>query len=120
MPRACAVPRSVGDLLHHVERVARRQALLAGERALEVAALQVLHADVEVALRVVPEVVQLHRVGVDDLRVALRLVVEAAHHLRVTGEGGVQELDGDLLADPDVLGLVDHAHAAWPSLRSRR
>ena len=55
-------------------------------------------------------------VGVIQLRHRLGLSVEPLDELRVSREGRGQDLEGDHLLEPTMLGLEDHAHAAGAEL----
>ena len=62
---------------------------------------------------------------VDDVRVAdarrrARLAPEALDQVLLPSSTRVQDLDRDALADLDVLGGVDHAHAALADLAQDR
>ncbi len=63
-----------------------------------------------------PKSCKRHGVGVRHARVALGLVEEAAGDLGVGGELGLEELERDPVADAQLLGEVDGAHAALPQL----
>src|SRR5205823_5592462 len=59
-------------------------------------------------------------VGVGDLLGQAQLAAEALDRLLLVGEAGAHELEGDGLAEADVDGLVDVAHAARPDLLHQR
>jgi hypothetical protein len=96
MPASCAAPglddvgqRRAGQELHHDERATVRR-----------------RADID---------------DVDDVRVAdparcVGLALEPRDRLGVIAVLFEHQLDGDALAELDVLGLVHHAHAAAPDL----
>ena len=82
-----------------------------------VAAVDVLHGDVEEAVGLLAEVDDAHRVRVVDTRRGLRLAEEARREHRFTGELAMEHLDRDGRAERDLPGLVDRAHRAFADER---
>ena len=82
------------------------------EARLEVLALEVLDDHVEAARLVAPEVEDLDDVVALDGAGRPRLAPEAGDHLGRVAELGVNQLDGEALAEVDVHALVDGAHRA--------
>ena len=84
------------------------------EHGREVLAGDVLHREVEAPAGVVDlaEVEDPDRVRVGEARDDPRLVEEAVDRAGLAGEVAPQDLEGERLAHPDVLGPVDRAHAA--------
>jgi hypothetical protein len=74
-------------------------------------AVEQLH-DEERRAVVLADVVQRTDVRVGQLRDRARFAIEARAELRVRGQRGRQDLDGDGPVEPRVAGLVDFAHAA--------
>jgi hypothetical protein len=110
-------PLSVGGvergrhLAADVECAVGAEAALGAQDGGEVAALDVLHREVEEAVLLARVV---HR---DDVRVLerggdARLPVEALAESRRLGEIGGDDLDCGAPAQVQVLGAIDHAHAA--------
>ena len=111
IPAACARARPFEHLRDDVHRLAERDAPRPPEPLAEVLAAEQLHHEVRAA--VVAARVE-HR---DDVRALdgahrARLAREPRDDVLVGRELRVDELDRDALAEPDVLGLVDGAHAA--------
>jgi hypothetical protein len=110
-PRGVRLRQALEDLGDDVHRVGERDAPRTAEALPEVLAAKELHHEVRAAvLRAGVE----HR---DDVRTLdgahrPRLAREAADHLLVGGELGIDELDRDALAEAEVLRLVHRAHAA--------
>jgi hypothetical protein len=71
-----------------------------------------LHGDVEGPVAILPRIDDLDRVRVVQQRRALGFALEPADQLLVAHEVRVQHLDGHLLAERELLGLVDVAHRA--------
>ena len=82
-----------------------------GDAGAEGLALQVLHDDEVLAAFERPEVQDLQDVIATDAPRRLRLALEARDRVFVLGGAGVQHLDRDPAADPEVLPFVDLAHA---------
>ena len=110
MPRACAASRRVGDLDAELEHAVERQRA-ARELVLQRPAVEQFHDD-ELLAVVLADVVDRADVRVVERRGDARLAAEAVERFGVGGEIGGQELQRDLAAEADVLGAVDHAHAA--------
>ena len=112
MPAWCAWARPastctmIADLA--LEGHGRRRA----HRLLEVHALQELHRDEGRAVGVVPEVEDVHHVGVGHPRDGLGLALEALLQLGVVGDAGDHHLEGDVALEDGVVGEVDDAHRA--------
>ena len=107
---------ALGDLADDAHR--RRQVDEADARhpVVEGLALQELHRDERATVLEPPRVVHLDDVRALHAGGCARLPEEA-----LDDDGGVRELrredlDGQLLADADVLGLVDRSHPAAPEL----
>ena len=64
------------------------------------------------------DVVEAHEVRVLEPRECRRLALEPLAQLGVVGDPGVQDLEGDVAAQPLVTRPPDHAHAAAPDLRA--
>jgi hypothetical protein len=101
----------VADLRGDAEDAGPGQAAVLADDRREVVAAEVLHHEVGQAAPV-PVVEHLHGVDVHQLGGGLGLAPEAREHLLALAEGAVEDLHGDGLADGDVLGTVDGAHAA--------
>ena len=87
----------------------KRPALL--DQPLEILPRHVLHRD-EQLFAVLVELVHPADVLVGDPAGQLDLVPEAVNRLLVDGDIGVEDLEGDLLADLFIVGAVDDAHPA--------
>ncbi len=88
---------------------------LAVGQVLERLAVHQLH-DQEVATLLLCELVDRADVRVIQRRGRPRLPLEPRQRLGILGQGIGQELERHLPAEDQVLGLVDHAHAAAPEL----
>ena len=100
----------VGDLDPELEHAVERQRP-ARDLVLQRAAVEQFHDDELLAL-VLADVVDRADVRVVERRGDARLAAEPFERLGVGGEIGGQELQRDLAAETNVLGAVDHAHAA--------
>jgi hypothetical protein len=83
----------------------------AGDRMLQRLTLQILHGDEGLPALLI-DLVDCADVGMVQCGSGLRLALEATERLRVLGHFVRQELQGDEAAKFNVLGFVDHAHAA--------
>ena len=110
-PDAVRFAEAGADLVGDEQRPARREAAFVFEQLREVAAGEVLHHQIDDTLPHA-EVEDGDRVGIGELRDRHRLAAKALGKVRVTAQIGAQQLDRDALADADVLGEVDRAHAA--------
>ena len=90
---------------HQIHRPARR-----GERALEREAVEVLHDDVQRAVRQLTGEVHLDHVRMRQPRGDLGLAMEARHQLRVRAELAVQDLHRDVTIDPPLVRAVHPPH----------
>jgi hypothetical protein len=99
------------DLPGHVHRAPHRQRPELAERR-ERAAREELHDEEGRAVGQVAHVGHVDDVIVADQRGGARLALEALDDVAVTRVLAVQALERDLLADEEVLGLVDATHAA--------
>ncbi len=97
--------RDRGDL-------ARRELAVPLDARGERLAVQVLHDHISIAVGQRPEVEHFEDVIVADLSGRLRLALEAADGVRVSGRARVEDLDGDAPPDKEVLALVDGPHPA--------
>ena len=104
-----------GDLPGQADGLGLVEVARPADEALEVLAGDVLHGDVD-GQPLLADVVHPADVPVGDLAGQLDLVSEALDDLEVRGDLGLEELEGDDLADLAVVGLVDHAHAALADL----
>ena len=68
--------------------------------------------DAEAALALVEEAVDLADVGMSDLARDADFLAEAFKAAGVIADGGGEELEGDGLAEFEIIGAVDLAHAA--------
>ncbi len=93
-----------------LEQFVERHRLVA-DAALERLAVEQLHDD-ELLPVVIADVVQRADVRVVERGRDARFALEALDCLRIAREVGRQHLDGDLAAEPRVLGAIDDAHAA--------
>ena len=100
----------VGDVLAVAQHLVQRDRAARDPR-LQRLALQQLHHH-ELLAGVLADVVQRADVRMIERRDGARLAEEALHRLRLATRFLGQELDRDLAAQPQVLGGVDHAHAA--------
>jgi len=100
-----------GDLAGDLHRAVAGQAADAGEQRGQVLAVHQLHRDEGVALALA-DVVDAHHPRMGDLPRGADLAREALQAGRVLLEGLGQELQGDRLADAQVVGAVDLAHGA--------
>ena len=82
---------------------------------LEPLALDELHG-VEDDLAVLAHLEDRHDIGVVQPRRGPRLAAEPLQRLAVLGHDAGQDLERDPAAERDLLGLVDHAHAAAADL----
>ena len=98
------LPRDVGGLVF-------REAADAAERRREVLAVHVFHRQVEVTVDLA-DVVDAADVGVRDLARRPDLVVELREPDGIGADRVGQELQRDRLAEAEVVGAVDLAHAA--------
>ena len=98
------------DAARHVDRLVRRQAADALQQRGEVLAVDVLHRQEVPALRLA-DVVHAADVAVRDAPRDPHLAAEAREHLLAAGGAG-QELERDGLAEREVVGAIDLAHAA--------
>ena len=103
------------DLLGDGDRSAGRQRPGLLDQPLEVLPRHILHRD-EQLLAVLVELVHPADVLVGDPAGQLDLVPEAVNRLLVEGDIGVENLEGDLLADFLIVGAVDDAHPAGAQL----
>ena len=110
-PFSCAAARPGAELAGDVERLVGRQPADAPQERGEVLAVDQLHGQEEVALRL-PHVVHAADRGVRDLPGHPDLAVEAGEPLAVRVEAVGQELEGDRLLELQVVGAVDLAHPA--------
>ncbi len=104
------------DAARHAQRLAPADGLLAAEEGLEGLALQELHHAEEAAVRRLAHVVHADEPLVREAREGAGLPAEAGPDL---GGGGLllgDDLDGDPLAQVEVLRLVDDAAGAAPDL----
>ncbi len=101
---------AVDDLERVVDRLALREAAAREGRAQRLAFEELLD-DVGRAV-VLADVVDGGDVGVVPDPGSLRLLLEAAQAVGVGGEGGGEDLDGDVAAEAWVLRAVDLSHAA--------
>ena len=102
--------QAVGDLDGEREEALRRQRALRQD-LVEGRALEQLHRD-EVVAVLCSDVVDRADVRVVQDRGRARLALESLDGLRPVEHLLGDELQGDVTAEPDVLGLVDDAHAA--------
>ena len=79
--------------------------------------VEVLHHEVGGAVRELPEVADVHDVGVADRGRRLRLAHEAPHDLLVAGDLAAEDLHREALVQRGVGREVDDAHAALPEDR---
>ena len=87
-----------------------------GEEAGQVLAPEQLHRDERLVVGQPPEVEHLDDPDVADRARRLRLGEEPIDHGRIPGELRQQHLDRGGAAEHDVLGAIDHAHAALADL----
>ena len=107
--------QTFGDLSAQSDGLGLGQVTGPADEALEVFAGDELHGDVD-RNPFLAEIVHPADVAVGDLPGQLDLVAEALDDVRVRGDLGFQQLEGDDLADLGVIGLVDGPHAALPDL----
>src|SRR5690606_21065954 len=100
------------DLARDLERAGDVDRTLALDHAAELDALEVLHDEVHAAVLGGPRVRDVDDVRVTDLRGRTRLAAEPLDEIGHAAVARVQDLEGDALADLDVLGHVDLAHPA--------
>src|SRR5262249_50463865 len=93
-------------------RALHRQLPFALDELLEVDAVEVLHDEVEGAVRRRAGVGDIDDVGVADLRGGAGLAPEPLDDLLAVPEARVQDLDGQAPPDVDVARFVDAAHRA--------
>jgi hypothetical protein len=102
-----------GDLDRGLVRIVRRQPGFAVDQLLEVRSVHVLHADVPDA-QVLAVLVDPAHVAVGNLAGELDLGMEAAGRLLRPAELRAQDLEGHVLLEGAVVGLVDNAHPPAP------
>ena len=112
MPAACAAESARQICVPMATTRSGAMRALVAQHLAEVEAVEALHDEVDVAVGRGARVGDVDDVGVADLGRGARLAAEARHQVRLPRELRVQDLERDLLADLDVLGLVDGAHAA--------
>ena len=108
-----------GDLIDHRDDLGERHRgaldAVAIHRLLHPLALDELHHEVRVAAAL-PEVEDLDQVRVLEPREHRRLAPQVLHERRVLGQVRAQHLDRHRPLEREVLGAVDHAHAAAADL----
>ena len=102
----------VADLQDHRAEPGPRERAAAREQGREVLAVEQLHRHVGEALGGEADVDDVDDVGVSHQRGGAGLLQEATDDVGLHGLVGVEDLDGELAADGDVLGEVDGGHAA--------
>ena len=113
----CSTPALVrrgepgAELARDLERLVRRQPADAPQQRGEVLAVHVLHRE-EVLAVDLADVVDAADVGMRDLARDAHLGVEALEAVLLRSESPRQELQRDRLAELQVVGAVDLAHAA--------
>jgi hypothetical protein len=106
----------VGDLRADRHRLSQWNSFFPLEAVGQRLALQVLHHEVELALRRVAEVRDVHDVLVPDLIDRLGLGDEPRDDVGILRQLRVDRLHGDLLPDDRVLRQVHHPHAPLSEL----
>ena len=111
-PRRVRLRDRDARLQNEVDRGRDRKRPPDAQLGLEVAASQELHDHVRSATLVSVDVEHLHDVRSSDARARAGLAVEPLHCVRQGEDLVTQELDRDALAQAQVLGLEDEAHAS--------
>ena len=112
-PRSCAAASPAQSCARDLERLVRREPADALQERGEVLAVHVLHRE-EVLAVDLADVVDAADVGVRDLARDAHLGVEALEAVLLRSESPRQELQRDRLAELQVVGAIDLAHAAAP------
>ncbi len=99
------------QLPRNLDRLLQRRSPEPAQDGAQVLAVDVLHRQEELAVGLA-DVVHATDVGVRDLPRHANLVAQACQRRRIVGEMGGQELQRDRLAELQVVGAVDLAHAA--------
>ena len=111
-PAAWTRAEPAQDVREDVQRAAGRELALLLEHVGERLALEQLHREIQRAVGQATDVVGRDAVGMIDLADRERLALEPRPNLGRRRERRMEDLDGDLAAQPDVRRAKHEAHAA--------
>jgi hypothetical protein len=100
-----------GDLPHNIERQLRCERAARADDFAEIAPWNILLSN-EMDAVDLPDFVDLHDAAVDERGGGAGLMVKAADVIGVAGELRVEDFEGDLTAERELLGQIDLGHRA--------